>query len=78
MGSLLQGRRPHGKAMNHLKEWAGLGSMLVILMGVSAFCLCLIFQLIHTRKRDLALVTQAMYAIKAGHSSQAWLLVMKD
>lgn len=66
------------RAMDHLKEWVGLGSMLVILEGASAFCLYFMFRLARTRRCDLAMLTQAMYPIEAGQSPQVWLSVLKD
>lgn len=57
-------------AMNHLKEWAGIGSLtgvLVLTSLVGLWCICKIRV---SQKRDAAMIVQAFTAIEAGQSPQ--------
>lgn len=65
-------------AMDHLKEWAGLGVLTGLLVLVSLVCLWCICKIRVTQKRDAAMITQAFMAIEAGQSPQAWLTVIKN
>lgn len=64
--------------MYHLKEWAGMGALVlcfVLAFMVCAWCLCRMAQ---TRRRDLALVAHAIHAVEAGQFPQAWLAAIKQ
>ena len=58
-------------AMNHLKEWAGMGTLAGLLMLVSLICLWCLCKIRVTRKHDTAMITQAFTTIEAGQSLQA-------
>ena len=63
-------------AMDHLKEWAGMGAMAVLLLLISfmgLWCLC---KMRFAQKWYAAMVVQAFTAIEAGQSPQAWFTVM--
>lgn len=64
-------------AIDHLKEWAGMGSLAILLVLASFVCLWCICKIRATQKRNTAMVVQAFAAIEAGQSPQAWLATMK-
>ncbi|EGW09652.1 Envelope glycoprotein [Cricetulus griseus] len=65
-------------AMDHLKEWAGLGALTGLLILVSLICLWCIYKIRVTQKRDAAMIAQAFIAIEAGQSPQVWLAAIKS
>ena len=65
-------------AMDHLKEWAGMGALAGLLVMVSLVCLWCIYKIRVTQKRDAAMIIQAFTAIEAGQSPQAWLAAIKN
>ncbi|XP_035297773.1 uncharacterized protein LOC113834740 isoform X1 [Cricetulus griseus] len=65
-------------AMDHLKEWAGLGALTGLLILVSLICLWCIYKIRVTQKRDAAMIAQAFIAIEAGQSPQVWLTAIKS
>ena len=64
-------------AMNHLKEWAGLGSLACVMLFVSFLFLWCLCKMRVSRQRNMALLAQAFVAIEDGHSPQAWLSIMQ-
>ncbi|XP_060231985.1 uncharacterized protein LOC132650650 isoform X2 [Meriones unguiculatus] len=60
-------------AMNHLKEWAGMGVLAGLLVLVSLVCLWYICKIRVSQQCDAAMIIQAFTAIEAGHCPQAWL-----
>ena len=64
-------------AMDHLKEWAGLGALaclMVLAAGVSLWCLCRIRL---QQRRDAALIAQAFIAVDEGQSPNVWLAALQ-
>lgn len=64
-------------AVNHLKEWAGIGSMAVLMVLASLVGLWCICKIRATQRRTAAMLIQAFLAIEAGQSPQAWLVAIK-
>lgn len=64
-------------AMNHLKEWAGIGSMAVLMVLASLVGLWCICKIRATQRLNAAMVIQAFTAIEVGQSPQAWLAAIK-
>ena len=64
-------------AMNHLKEWAGLGALAGLLVLVSLVCLWCICKIRFSQQCNAAMIIQAFMAIEAGQSPHAWLATMK-
>ena len=64
-------------AMNHLKEWAGLGALAGLLVLVSLACLWFICQIRASQCHSTAMIIQAFMTIEAGQSPQTWLATMK-
>lgn len=65
-------------AMDHLKEWAGMGALAGLLIMVSLVCLWCICRIRATQKHDAAMIIQAFTAIEAGQCPQAWLATIKN
>ena len=65
-------------AMNHLKEWAGMGALAGLLVLVSLVCLWCICKIRVSQQRNAAMIIQAFTAIEAGQSPQAWLATIKS
>ena len=61
-------------AMNHLKEWAGIGALGILLILVSIVALCCICKMC---MKD-AMIVQAFVELEAGQSPQAWLTILKE
>lgn len=65
-------------AMNHLKEWAGIGSLAILLALaalVGIYCIC---KMRADLMRSHAMIIQAFTAIEAGQSPQAWIAAIKQ
>lgn len=61
-------------AASHLKEWAGLGALLGLMILALVACLWCICKIRFAQHRHAAMIIQAFMAIEAGQSSQAWLI----
>lgn len=61
-------------AANHLKEWAGLGALLVLVILAFLVCLWCFHKMRFAQRRQAAMIVQAFTAIEAGQSPQAWLV----
>ncbi|EGW11909.1 Envelope glycoprotein [Cricetulus griseus] len=64
-------------AMDHLKEWVGLGAFAGLMVLASLVCLWCLCQIRKTQKRDAVMITQAFMAIEAGQSPHAWLSLLQ-
>ena len=64
-------------AMNHLKEWAGLGALAVLMILIAFACLWCICRMRFVQQRQAAMMVQALTPIEAGQSPQAWLAALK-
>ena len=60
-------------AMDHLKEWAGIGVLAGLMVLASLVCLWCVCRMRVSQHRNAALVIQAFTAIEAGQSPQVWL-----
>ena len=65
-------------AMDHLKEWVGIGALTGLMVLASLVCLWCIRSIRVSQRRNVALVIQAFTAIEAGQSPQAWLSTLKE
>lgn len=65
------------QAVSYLKEWAGMGAFAFILLGILLLCLYCLCRLYKSRRRDLAMLVQAMQAIDRGDSPQVWIASLK-
>ncbi|KAL6081465.1 hypothetical protein STEG23_038407 [Scotinomys teguina] len=65
-------------AMNHLKEWAGMGALAGLMVLVSVVCLWCLCQIRIQRNRDAVMTAQAFMAVKVGQSPKAWLAALKE
>ena len=66
------------QAMNHLKEWVGMGALGGMLILVSFIALWCIYRMRVTQQRSNATIAQASEALEAGQSAQAWLTAQKS
>lgn len=65
-------------AMYHLKEWAGMGALVLFLIITLVICLWCICRMRIVQSRQAALMVQAFAALEAGESPQVWLSMTKD
>lgn len=65
-------------AMYHLKEWAGMGALVLFLIITLVICLWCICRMRIVQSRQAALMVQAFAALEAGQSPQVWLSMTKD
>lgn len=66
------------QAFSYIKEWAGMGvmlSMMLLAIFVCLWCLCRIRK---SQKSQAAMLVQAFAAVEAGQSPQAWLSMLTD
>jgi len=64
-------------AMNHVREWAGMGPLAGLLLLVSLVHLCCLCRMRFVQRREVVMVVQVFAAIKSGQSPQAWLMVIQ-
>ncbi|RWS22221.1 Retroviral envelope protein containing protein-like protein [Leptotrombidium deliense] len=64
------------QAASHLKEWAGVGVLGMLLVALSCLCLWCMCRLWRKRQQDSVRIVQAMAAIEAGQSPQIWLAAL--
>lgn len=64
-------------AMNHLKQWAGMGALAGLLLLVSLMSLWCLCRMRFVQRWHTAMVVQTFTAIEAGQSPQAWLTVIQ-
>ena len=64
-------------AMNHLREWEGMGTLVGFLLLVCLVCLCCLCRMRFVQRRHAVMVVQVFAAIEAGQSPQAWLKVIQ-
>lgn len=65
------------RAMDHLKEWVGVGAAGRLMVLVLVLCLWCICRLRVLQGRDAARLVQAFTALEAGQSLQVWLATLK-
>ena len=66
------------QAMHHLKECAGMGALVGMLILVSFIALWCIYRMRVTQQRSNAMIAEAFEALEAGLSAQAWLTLLKS
>lgn len=64
--------------MEHLKEWAGIGSLLGLMAIASLVCLWCFCNVQSNQRRNAMMVMQAFAAIEEGQSPSAWLATFKN
>ena len=64
-------------AMNCVKEWAGIGALLVLMLLACWVCLWCICRIRLLQRHQAAMLMQAFTAIEAGQSPQVWLAAME-
>lgn len=65
-------------AMDHLKEWTGIGSLLGLMIIASLVCLWCICNIRSNHRLNAMMVMQAFVAIEDGQSPLAWLATIKN
>ncbi|EGV99410.1 Envelope glycoprotein [Cricetulus griseus] len=64
-------------AMNHLKEWAGIGALTGFMVLASRACLWCICRMRVSQRRNVAMIIQAFTAVGAGQFPQAWSAIFE-
>ncbi|XP_052594111.1 uncharacterized protein LOC128110428 [Peromyscus californicus insignis] len=66
------------QSFNFLKEWAGLGALLVLVILAFLVCLWCFHKMRFAQRCQAAMIIQAFTAIEAGQSPQAWLVKLQS
>lgn len=65
------------QALSHVKEWAGIGGMGVLMLGGLGLLLWLLCRLRAQHRRDKVVLAQALMAVEIGASPQVWLNMLR-
>ncbi|XP_057355427.1 uncharacterized protein LOC130683210 [Manis pentadactyla] len=65
------------RALSHVKEWAGMAGMGVVMLGGLMLLLWLLCRLRTQQRRDKVVIAQALLAVEMGASPQVWLNILK-
>ncbi|ERE71779.1 Retroviral envelope protein containing protein [Cricetulus griseus] len=66
------------QAFGYLKEWAGVGVLLSMMLLAIVVCLCCLCRIRKSQKSQAAMLVQTFAAVEAGQSPQAWLSMLTD